>query len=395
MTIYNKTWLNNLHLHNQAQTLHDANCLNSEELKTIKEKYPVGFYIPGLIIRIGLFLLTCITVLFSFGLLTLLLEKTDVLNSFGWPLFLGLLCAGMLEVMVKNKHYYRAGVNDALLWMSAIFIAGALWWMLIPKDYHSGHADYLVLSLLFLTVSLYFTLRYADVLMSAVTLCSLFGVVFFFWIRFGFMGTATVPFIIMIAAGIAYAQALSLPNKLKVNYYNNCLLMGQIVSLLVLYAAGNYLITDWANHALNGVPTYQKLEVKWAPFFWAWTMLVPLSYIGWGIFKKHVVTLRVGLVLVAAAIYTFRTYYHVMSIELALLIGGVILLAITYSIIRYLKTPKHGFTAADMENFNTEDNFKLEGTMTAATFNHTQTPTQPTHKFGGGDFGGGGSAGKF
>jgi hypothetical protein len=395
MIIYNKTWLNNLHLHNQAETLYDANCVTSEELKIIKEKYPAGFYIPGLIIRIGLFLLTCITVLFSFGLLTLLLEKAGVLNSFGWPLFLGLLCAGMLEVMVKNKHYYRAGVNDALLWMAAIFIAGALWWMLIPDNYNSGHADYLVLSLLFLAVSLYFTLRYADVLMSAVTLISLFGVVFFFWIRFGFMGTATVPFIMMIAAGISYAQALSLPNKLKVNYYNNCLVMAHVVSLLVLYAAGNYFITDWANHALNGVPMNQKLEVKWAPFFWAWTMLVPLSYVAWGLYKKQVVALRVGLVLIAAAIYTFRTYYHIMSIELAFLIGGIILLAITYTIAHYLKTPKHGFTADDIANLNTEDTLKLEGIIAAATFNHTQIPTHPVNKFGGGDFGGGGSAGKF
>jgi hypothetical protein len=395
MIVYNKTWLNNLRLHNQAEALHNANCVTGAELNLIKQKYPVGFYTPGLVIRIGLFLLTCITVLFSFGLLTLLMNNAGVLDSFMWPLFLGIVCAAVLEIMVKNKHYYRAGVNDALLWMSATLIAGAFWWMLTPKNYHSGHADYLVYCLFLLAISLFYTLRYADILLSAASALSLFSAVFFFWIRFGFLGTLTVPFIIMIAAGLLYAQALLVSSNPKINHYSDCLAMVEIISLIVLYAAGNYFITDWANHVLHGIPFYQKLEVKWAPFFWLWTMLVPFAYILYGFLKKNLVTLRVGLILIGAAVFTFRTYYHVMSIELALLLSGIALLGVAYAAVRFFKMPKHGFTAADLENLNAEDVLKMQGLFTAATFTHSHPDAQSAEKFGGGNFGGGGSGGKF
>ncbi|MES2807784.1 MAG: hypothetical protein V4619_04120 [Bacteroidota bacterium] len=395
MIIYNKTWLNNLAVHHQYETQHNAGCITNDELKTIKEQHPIGFYTPGIIIRVGMFILTCITTLFSFGLLSLMMSTTHIVEHFGWALFLGVVTAAILEIITKEKNYYQAGINDALMWMAAIFIAGALWWMLEPQGYGNGHADKILVSFVILAVSLVAVLRYADMLMAAISTLAFFAFIFFLWTRFGFMGIATIPFILMIVTGLGYTLLSSIKQKIKVTYYNNCIIMAQVVSLVILYAAGNYFITDRANHVLNNIPQTTKLAVMWAPFFWAWTMLVPLVYIGLGIRNKNVISLRVGLVLMAAGIYTFRTYYHIMSIELALIIAGVALLALVYLIVRYLKTPKHGFTYADIDNGDKANNINIEGLITVATFKQPHTHTGPENKFGGGDFGGSGSGGKF
>ena len=121
-------------------------------------------------------------------------------------------------------------------------------------------------------------------------------------------------------------------------------------------------------------------------------MVIPPAYLAYGLIKKNVLMARIGLVLNFAALYTFRTYVHIMSLEMALTLAGAVLLVIIYGVIQYLKTPKHGYTYANIEN--TTDNLNAEGLFTAATLTVAHR-AEPDSKFGGGDFGGGGSGGKF
>jgi len=79
-----------------------------------------------------------------------------------------------------------------------------------------------------------------------------------------------------------------------------------------------------------------------------------------------------------------------------LAIAGIVLLAIVYTIMKYLKTPKHGFTCAEPSEVNALDHLKIESLIVAETFSHTPTASANDGvKFGGGDFGGGGSSGGF
>jgi hypothetical protein len=101
--------------------------------------------------------------------------------------------------------------------------------------------------------------------------------------------------------------------------------------------------------------------------------------------------------LVAGAIFTIRYYYHILPAELAMIIGGCILIAGAYGLIRYLQTPKHGFTsiAPDEPKPHPLQNLPVESLILAETFK--STPTQPSDQpphFGGGSGGGsGGGAG--
>ncbi len=130
--------------------------------------------------------------------------------------------------------------------------------------------------------------------------------------------------------------------------------------------------------------------------FWIWTMLVPVAYILLGIRKKSAIFLRLGMVLAAASIATFRNYYHLLPIEAMLTLAGMILLAASYTIIKYLKTPHNGITYAEPEERSDFDKLNIEALIVGQATSHLPTPAQhPTGRFGGGTGGGGGSSGKF
>src|SRR4051812_40086429 len=77
--------------------------------------FPEGTYSPNVMIRIGLFLLTCIITSFAAGLLTLIFSASNVVESPGWLLFLAILAYIALEVVVQTRQHYQSGVDDALL----------------------------------------------------------------------------------------------------------------------------------------------------------------------------------------------------------------------------------------------------------------------------------------
>jgi hypothetical protein len=396
MIIYNKTWLNNLELRNQSEHAHQTECVTDEELKNIKEHYPVGFYTPGIFIRIGLFVLTFIIALFSGGLLSLMFASTRAIEHFGWPMFLGVVCYVALEIIVTGKNHYRSGVDDALLWMSGGLLTGGFIWMIGSQDAYYQHPPYLGISVFVFVLSLYFTLRFADVIMSALSILSFFAMIFFAWKNAGAFGMATMPFVIMLVSAIVYVLALRLNNNLAAQYHKACLMVVQIVSLVTLYVAGNYFVIDRLKNSLNDSTPVVHPSAIWGMFFWGWTILLPFVYIARGILKKDVILLRTGLMIIAFAVFTVRNYYHVLPTELALIMAGIVLLAIVYGLVQYLKTTKHGFTSADTNSPHLMDHIKIESLIIGESLGHTPAaPTEPANRFGGGDFGGGGSGGGF
>ena len=86
MIAYNKKWLTSLRLQNDVKENQNRGYITAEEFKNIKDKYPVGFYTPGLFARIGLFILTIIVVTFANGILSLLFASaSDNAYSIGLP----------------------------------------------------------------------------------------------------------------------------------------------------------------------------------------------------------------------------------------------------------------------------------------------------------------------
>jgi hypothetical protein len=268
--------------------------------------------------------------------------------------------------------------------------------MIGSLDAYNQNPPYLGISSFVFVLSLYFTLRFADVLMSALNILSFFAMIFFAWKNEGTFGMATMPFVMILVSAIIYVLALRLNNSLTALYYKPCLMVIQIVSLITLYAAGNYFVIDRLKNSLNDSTPIVHPSAVWSMLFWGWTILLPFVYIGRGIWKKDTIVLRTGLLIIAFAVFTVRNYYHVLPTELALIMAGIFLLTIVYGLVQYLKTTKHGFTSADTNSPHLMDHIKIESLIIGESLAHTPAaPTEPANRFGGGDFGGGGSGGGF
>ena len=393
MIIYNNIWLANLLIREEAKKARKAEAISIEEQHKIEEKYPVGFYSPNIFIRIGLFILTCIIVSFSIGLLILMVSNTNIIDKWGFSFFIGILTYIALEVMVRKSNHFKSGVDDALMWISGGLVLTAF--IILQADV-SSNFSYSGISFFLCLLALYYALRFTDMLMTAISLFALIATIFFVWKDLFSWGMTTMPFLMMVVCSGIYFLSKRSVGKRTTLYYTNCLYIVQIVSLLVLYLAGNYFFVQTLSIPTNtyGWGEFKPDPVPFGVFFWAWTILLPFIYLGLGIKNKDVIILRTGLILVAAAAFTFRNYYHLMPVEGVLSIVGILLLGICYTVMKYLKTPKHGFTYEDLEDDHFMDKLKVESLIVSETFSGPQ-PQGNNTRFGGGDFGGGGASGNF
>ncbi|MEO6638228.1 MAG: hypothetical protein ABIN25_08120, partial [Ginsengibacter sp.] len=78
---------------------------------------------------------------------------------------------------------------------------------------------------------------------------------------------------------------------------------------------------------------------------------------------------------------------------IAMLIGGVLLISISYYLIRYLKTAKKGYTFQDLHPAN-KKLLNIEALIIAQTFK-PGVQVGPDGLYGGGSGAGGGSTGDF
>lgn len=389
MIIYNKTDLVNLHIQQEAENANDAHLIIETELKNIKEKYTNNFYTPNLIVRIGFFILTLIGSSFTGLLLSLVFSDTHILDNPLWPLFLGLGTYVVLEFLVREKHLFKAGVDDALIWQTAALLTASFIWAVSNRS-----NEHLLISGFIFLLSSYFALCFADTLMSVIASLSFLALVFFIWSKAGTIGEATMPFVMMLFSFLIFYGSKRAEKKINTINYNDCIKYIQVVNLLTLYAAGNYFLVSMLSSMLHDLPSDNNATLPFSWFFWLWTIFVPFIYIWLGIKNKSLLLLRIGLLLVVPIVLTVRMIFHILPTEYALVISGTVLLFIAIALIKYLKTPKKGFTYTQRSSRHWANNINLESLIVAQAA-HTPSPAPSNDRFGGGSFGGGGSSSDF
>lgn len=385
MIAYNKEWLDHLPVREVMQDAFDDSCITREEQDTVNAKYPVGFYTPNTFIRIGLFILTLIIMLFSFGLLVLMFLSSIENAVSGLLIFFSIIGYAALEYMVNVKKHYNSGVDDGLLWGSGFaFAAGTVLLHNLPM---------LVNCVIVFVVALYFCLRFADRLMAVVAFLSLLGIFFYSCVEFGNIAKAVAPFIMMLISVAIYFIVKKGEAKRYVVHYRYCLEMIMITSLISFYAAGNYFVVRELSNSLFHLNLLPGQTIPFGWVFWVFTFIIPVVYIARGIQKKDSILIRVGMLLLAAIVFTVRYYHAVLSLESAMAIGGIILIGLGYGLMKYLKEAKYGFTYKEVSKKNSQDKLNIESLVIAQTFSGNTDPGGT--KFGGGSFGGGGASGEY
>jgi uncharacterized membrane protein YgcG len=389
MIAYNAQWMSNLAVVNVSREAFDAGLLGKEEMSAVETHYSIGFYTPHFVIRIGLFLLCLVILLFSFGLFALLFMSNIEHAYTGLLLAFSILCFIALEIMINRKKHFCSGVDDALLYVGYILFLVSIFLLIQPSE--------MVLSGLAFMISLAAVIRYADRLMVLLAFLSLGGFLFYGAIEFGSLMKFIIPFLLMVYSALCYffSQRFKSPDHNNtLNIYTNCLQFLKIVSLLGIYISVNYwVVRELSNIMFNlQLQTGQSIPFGW--FFWITTLLIPTWYILYGIKKKDRIFLRIGMCLVAAMIITIRYYYPLFGIEWWMSAAGLGMISASWLLIRYLQIPRNGFTDRQEPGKYQADASQSESLVQAETFSSTNNPVDGT-SFGGGSFGGGGSTGTF
>ncbi|THU33412.1 hypothetical protein FAM09_25000 [Niastella caeni] len=389
MIAYNHTSLDNLLINEEASVALNNELISKEEADAIKNVYPVNLYTPNLFIRIGLFLLTVVIVLMGFGLFWLLTKIESEKGIGTLVLIVSLMLYTALEFLIREKKHYRSGIDDALLWLSIAFmsIAAAL---LFP------YISFLARSVLIFILTFYILLRFGNILISGLVYLSFLAIVFYAVIRLGDVAKIIMPFLLMAISFFVYWLMKKNKHNSRVKYYKTSCTFVEILALVTLYAAGNYFVVREVSNSMFELGLKEGESIPGGWFFWITTILLPIAYIFRGIQKKDVVILRTGLVLVAAIVCTIRYYHHIAPLEVAITIGGIIMIIIAYAITKYLTTPRHGFTHAEPNDPALAGWLQVESLVVTQTF-HQTTPVETVDqtKFGGGSGGGGGATGGF
>jgi hypothetical protein len=389
MIAYNNEWLNNLLVQDQADKAINTNCISKEEKEIIAASYPVGFYSPNFFVRIGLFILTWVILIFGMGLISLIVfsSLTNDKAAGGIFIFFGVVIYGGLELMVNNKHY-KSGVDDALMWMSAGCVIGGL----NTLTNISSEAN----AILIFMIALFLFLRFTNMLMAGIASLALLAIIFFSVIKFGAVAKAITPFVIMIASAFIYFFTKQFLKDQKWKHYFNGLLMISITALVCFYVAGNYFVVREASIAMFNLDLKPGETIAFGWLFWLFTICIPVLYIIGGIQSKDAILLRVGLLLLTAVVFTVRYYYHILPAEAAMVIGGIIFIVIAYALIKYLHEPKYGFTDKQQDEPFFMDKLNVESLVIAQSFSGSALPATDTGtQFGGGSGGGGGAGGAF
>ena len=286
---------------------------------------------------------------------------------------------------MKRKQYYNAGVDNVLMIMVIAFIVSAFF----ISDYETS---WLVISGVTMVIALWLSIRFTDAFMAMVSYCCLFIFLFLLYLKAGNIAKATAPLMMMAVSALVYFVMKKMINS-KTFMYRFCFKAVTFLTLVTFYASGNYFIVKEVSNQMFHLQLSLNDPIPFGWLFWILTLIIPPAYIIYGIIKKDFLVMRTGLGLIAATIFTVKYYYTILPVEMEMLIAGIILIALSYALIKYLATPKYGFTSNDLYP-SKKETLNAEALIIAETFNKQPT-IESNGLYGGGSGGGGGATGEF
>ena len=387
---YNSAWLDARRMAESAAAWQRVGLLSVGQQQSVAQAYPSGFYTPNVFIRIGLGFFCCVMLTAVQGFVWLFAGLFSGFSDDGLLSGVGLLsvlvggaCFWALETLVKHRHHYASGLDDVLLYAALGQTLGGFSAML---PFFDDPLPYLFVSLPALA---FCAVRYLDRLLTVLAFGCALGIVLLLTAKVPGIALYLLPFAGMAGSGTVYHFARRGLQRPDWRHWEGCLRVLEVLGLVCFYASGNYWVIGNAAEAFFGL---QVVPIGW--FFWIFTFAVPAAALYLGIRRKDRVLLWLGLGFVAAAVATFRAYFHVMPLAVAATLGGAVLFAVAYFFVRILKKGRPGYT---YEPDRQEEPFlgEAESLVVAQAFSGTvRTPDQGVSA-GGGRFGGGGAGGEF
>lgn len=367
-----------------ASEAFEAQGIGAETYKNILEAHPVALYTPNFFIRVALGLLTVIAVVFS-GLLVWLISGAS--NNYAFIalfIFLCIGCYASLELLITNKQYYNAGVDNVLMCCCIVFLISASF----TQDFTNNDV---VTSAVMIILCLWLCIRFTDGFMAMLSFISIYIFILLLCIKAGIIGQAIAPFILLLLSAVIYLVATQLLKKERLLFYHFSCKAVRLLSLVAIYVSVNFYCVHEAGRQLLSPAV--NMPAVLSSIYWLLTILIPVFYFIYGIRKKDLLFIRTALVLLIATISTIRYYYNLLPAEVDMLVAGIILIAVSYALIKYLRTPKHGFSFEN-NNLKRKELLNAEAIIIAQVFGKPGAQ-QKGFDYGGGSSGGGGATGNY
>lgn len=337
MTAYPKEWLHRNWIIHEARHAQNTGVLPAKEVSQIKAAYPPVFYCPSIFTRIALFVLTYMASSAIMGFI-LLLSSSEGNNNIAATLYLVLSALAILtaELFISKYHHYKSGVDTSLLWMAPAYL-------MIGLNMHFD-LTFNTNALIILVASTIITIRYVNHAMTIVVLLSFFALLYNIIAKSGEGLRASMPFLFIASAAVIIILAAKMMQRPALRFHYNSLLIAQVTGIAILFLSANYYVVNQAEQYLFplGLPT---MITSSGLLFWILTFLIPLGNIVYGLYRREIVYLRTGIVLLPFLFMTFWHYYQPMTLEWVATLKGAGLILIVYLLTRYLHITRKGVTS--------------------------------------------------
>lgn len=381
MLAYNKEKLENGFLVSEAKELYKMKFISKAQLAEIAKQLPLLQSNGNLLVRIGFFLLGCFLFSSMMGSIMLLFAPLMDNNYKAMVYFYALIGLVGTEILCA-KNYHKHGLDDAFVLSMQGAFYGAVGLSL---------EDSLLVFIMMMVVGLVCCIRYVHTLSALISCIGLVGLLFDLITEQHLMDTMFLPFVgFLLAIGI-YLVYSKLHSNPKYHLYVNALRVTKVFSLVLGYFSLNYMVVRELSQSLMGISVEEGGDIPLAFLFYGFTFIVPLFYIGYSVFTKDRMMLIVGILTLGYSFFTIRYYHQLLPLEIALLLGGLVLFVVVFAAIRVLKHKETGVTF--LPDRSSDSNLLLNA---QAIILSTQTVVKPVASennmpFGGGGFSGGGA----
>lgn len=396
MKAYNQAWIHNRDVLQQVDRWHRQGLLTDAQQATARTTYPVGFLQTNSYVEIGLFLFTTVVILAVY-LLVLPFASAVEEDRLAYGLVnagFGLVVGVVGNVLINRRTLHRNGVDNAFVVMATAFVGFGLN-QFIPEGVSLSTHCLLTLPVLVLVFW-----YYGDTLIAFLLLMTAYTLVYNVTLHTD-AGRALLPYAMIVASVALYGLSTWLLRLEKTTYYLDGLHLGQWLALAMLLISSNYYVVRELNGVLaDSVRQLDDLQNQplRAPgtlalpgLFWVLTFALPILYLWLGTARRDRMLLILGLAGLTGAFATVHAYWHLVPTNVALTIGGLLMIGLAVLGIRHLRAPAHGFTDAPDEDSTSESGLDSSLLIARQTGQNTPATPHPTGRPEGGKFGGGGA----
>lgn len=386
MIVFDKQLLENTFLLEEAQKLNDQHFIPKAQLQQINKELPVLKSNNNILLRIGFFILG--TLLYSSLIGVIALFSVNAFDSHLSIMMLIYAALGILgsEFLAQQKDFFGYGLDDAFILGFQGFFCAAL-----GIAFESPMMAFIALGF----VGFAACVRYVHTLSVLVSLIGITGAICYAVLELKLLHSSLLPFLLLILAIILYLIYTKAAKGQTLYYYKNPILLLQGFSLLLGYFSMNYLVVRELSESLLDLVIAEGEDIPFAFLFYGFTFAIPLFYIVYSLHSKDRLMLIIGLLTFGFSIFTIRFYHHLLPVEAALILGGVILFAIAYFAIRKLKDKETGLTFKPARGSETDILSNLEALATISQIDVKAPESNSKMPFGGGGFSGGGAGESF